>query len=160
MALSSTLLIVSCGHAQNAKDSSQIDTITAVSTVVPALTPSEQQRYTSITGHFFDSMIAGRFNGSVLVAKNGVVLYERYKGFENPRLRKDSLNAHTAFHLASMSKTFTAMGTLKLWQGGKLDIHDSVGKYLAGFPYPAVTIETLLNHRSGLHNYEIGRAHV
>ncbi len=28
------------------------------------------------------------------------------------------------------------MGTLKLWQDGKLDIHDPVAKYLALVPYP------------------------
>jgi CubicO group peptidase (beta-lactamase class C family) len=153
LALSAALLVVSCGHAQNAKEPSQTDTLTPNPGIIPALTGPELEHYSGITGRFFDSMLAGRFNGSVLVAKNGVVLYERYKGFENPRFRKDSLNAHTAFHLASMSKTFTAMGTLKLWQDGKLDIHDPVAKYLTGFPYPAVTIETLLNHRSGLHNY-------
>src|SRR6185437_13309252 len=67
--------------------------------------------------------------------------------------KKDSINEHTPFHLASVSKTFTAMATLKLWQEGKLDIHDPVAKYLTGFPYPDITIQTLLNHRSGLHNY-------
>jgi len=98
-------------------------------------------------------MLNGRFNGSILVAKNGIVLFEKYKGYKDPLHKRDSINAHTAFHLASVSKTFTAMSTLKLWQDGKLDIHDPVAKYLTGFPYPAVTIETLLNHRSGLHNY-------
>lgn len=98
-------------------------------------------------------MMAGHFNGSILVAKNGVVIYERYKGFRNPTRKLDSISDRTAFHLASVSKTFTAMGTLKLWQEGKLDIHDPVSKYLPGFPFPAVTVQTLLNHRSGLHNY-------
>ncbi|MBS1660640.1 MAG: beta-lactamase family protein [Bacteroidetes bacterium] len=119
----------------------------------PALTGPELEHYTSLTSHFFDPILGGRFNGSVLVAKNGVIIYEHYKGFRNPTRKKDSLTDHTAFHLASISKTFTAMGTLKLWQDGKLDIHDSVGKYLQGFPFPTVTIQSLLNHRSGLHNY-------
>jgi len=151
--LSVTLLVVSCGHAQNANVVPQADTLSPAPTTIPALTGPELEHYSAITGRFFDSMLAGRFNGSVLVAKNGVILYERYKGFQNPRQKKDSLDAHTSFHLASMSKTFTAMGTLKLWQDGKLDIHDPAAKYLAGFPYPGVSIETLLNHRSGLHNY-------
>jgi CubicO group peptidase (beta-lactamase class C family) len=153
-ALSVTLLVVSCGQAaQNGKMQQQVDTTAPSVTSIPALTGPEIEHYSAITGRFFDSMLAGRFNGSVLVAKNGVILYERYKGFRNPVKRKDSLDAHTAFHLASMTKTFTAMSTLKLWQEGKLDIHDPVSKYLDGFPYPAITIETLLNHRSGLHNY-------
>ena len=56
------------------------------------------------------------------------------------------------FHLASVSKTFTAMAILKLWEEGKLDIHDDISKYLTGFP-PGITIKNLLSQRSGLRNY-------
>ena len=152
LVLSVTLTIVSCGQAQTSKVN-QTDTTAAAAPAAPTLTGPEMERYTSMTGHFFEPILAGRFNGSILVAKNGVILFERYKGYRNPLRRQDSIDAHTAFHLASISKTFTAMSTLKLWQEGKLDIHDPVSKYLTGFPFPAVTIETLLNHRSGLHNY-------
>jgi len=151
--LSVTLALVSCGQsAQNPNPALQADTI-ASAAPAPALTGPELEHYSAITSHFFDPMLAGRFNGSILVAKKGVILYERYKGFKNPAKKRDSLDAHIAFHLASISKTFTAMSILKLWQEGKLDIHDSVTKYLTGFPYPAVTLEMLLSHRSGLHNY-------
>jgi CubicO group peptidase (beta-lactamase class C family) len=153
LVLSVTLVVVSCGQAQTAKTVPPTDTTSTPLVAGMPLTAPELQRYTAMTEHFFDPILAGRFNGSILVAKNGVVLFERYKGYRNPRHKEDSLTAHTAFHLASVSKTFTAMATLKLWQEGKLDIHDPVAKYLNGFPYPAVTIESLLNHRSGLHNY-------
>jgi CubicO group peptidase (beta-lactamase class C family) len=52
-----------------------------------------------------------------------------------------------------VSKTFTAMAILKLWQDGKLDIHEEVSKYLTGYPFPGTTIKLLLSHRSGLLNY-------
>ena len=152
LVLSVALLIVSCGQAAQTKNAQTTDTLAPV-TPAPALTGPELERYTSITSHFFDPMLAGRFNGSILVAKKGMIIYERYKGFRNPRKRQDSLNEHTAFHLASISKTFTAMAILKLWQEGKLDIHDPLAKYLPGFPFPTVTLEMLLSHRSGLHNY-------
>ena len=45
------------------------------------------------------------------------------------------------------------MAILKLAEEGKLNIEDTVAKYLVGFPCPGVTIKTLLNHRSGLPNY-------
>lgn len=45
------------------------------------------------------------------------------------------------------------MATLKLWQEGKLDIHDPVSKYLVGFPDSVTTVQMLLSHRSGLRNY-------
>lgn len=153
LGLSVTLLVVSCGQAQTAKTVPADTIATPAPPPPPALTGPEISRYTSMTDKFFQPLLNGHFNGSILVAKNGVILYEKYKGFRNPVRKQDSLNEHTSFHLASISKTFTAMATLKLWQDGKLDIHDPVSKYLTGFPYPAVTIRTLLNHRSGLHNY-------
>jgi len=150
----SASLLASCGQAaQPATAALGKDTLDPANNTSPALTETEQHHYSAIAGHFFDSMLSGRFNGSVLVAKKGVVLYERYKGFKYPEKKKDSLDAHTAFHLASVSKTFTAMATLKLWQEGKLDIHDPVSKYLVGFPDSVTTVQMLLSHRSGLRNY-------
>jgi CubicO group peptidase (beta-lactamase class C family) len=63
------------------------------------------------------------------------------------------MNAHSSIHLASVTKTFTAMAILKLQEMGRLNINDSVSQYLPGFPYPQVSIAMLLNHRSGLPNY-------
>ncbi|MES1160428.1 MAG: serine hydrolase domain-containing protein, partial [Bacteroidota bacterium] len=153
LVLLSVTLYASCGQAQQTAAVPKTDTLAPVNTDTPRLTPSELHHYSAITQLFFDSMFAGRFNGSVLVAKNGVVLYERYKGFKYPEKKQDSLDIHTAFHLASVSKTFTAMATLKLWQEGKLDTHDPVNKYLAGFPFQEITVQMLLSHRSGLRNY-------
>ena len=92
------------------------------------------------------------FNGGILVAKNDKIIFEKYNGFKNPS-GKDSITSSTPFHIASVSKTFTAMGILKLWQDGKLDIDKPVSDYLDSFNYPGVTIRNLLSHRSGLPNY-------
>lgn len=103
---------------------------------------------------FFDSLLPPQtFNGSILVAKRGMVVYERYSGYADPVLQKDSINLHSSFHLASVSKTFTAMAILKLWEQGKLGLNDTLTKYFADFPYAGITIKMLLNHRSGLPNY-------
>lgn len=99
------------------------------------------------------SFKAGTLNGSILIAKNGELIYERHEGFERYRSKKDSIQKNSPFHLASVSKTLTATGILKLCQEGKLKIEDPVANYLAGFPLPDITIKTLLNHRSGLPNY-------
>jgi CubicO group peptidase (beta-lactamase class C family) len=123
------------------------------------LSQQEFRHYSNASGRFFDSVIPSHFNGSILVAKNGVIVYERYSGFKHLDQRRsavprtDSVTEHTAFHLASVSKTFTAMAVLKLAEEGKLDINDEVSKYLPGFPFAGTTIKTLLSHRSGLRNY-------
>ena len=102
---------------------------------------------------FFDrDLVAKGFNGGMLVAKKGQVIFEDYHGYFNLR-KKDSLTPHSAFHLASVSKTFTAMATLKLVQMGKLSLDDDLKKFFPGFPYDNVTVKLLLSHRSGLPNY-------
>ena len=118
------------------------------------LPEQEYLHYALYSKHFFDSLLpAQTFNGSILVAKGGTVVYEEYAGFADPVLRRDSINLHSSFHLASVSKTFTAMAVLKLWEQGKLGLGDTLSKYFADFPYPGITIKMLLNHRSGLPNY-------
>ena len=86
------------------------------------------------------------------MAKNGQILFERYKGYSN-FVTKDTINEHTPFHLASISKTFTGMAVLKLWEEGKLSLDDSLQKYFPQLPYYGITIRMLLSHRSGLPNY-------
>lgn len=93
------------------------------------------------------------FNGGLLVAYKGEVLYEYYGGFAQYRHRKDSITPSSAFHLASVSKTITAMSVLKLCEEGQVGLNDELAQYLTGFPVKGVTIKTLLNHRSGLPNY-------
>jgi CubicO group peptidase (beta-lactamase class C family) len=118
------------------------------------LSSIEVRHYRTAVSDFLDSAFGSRpFNGSVLVAKNGEVIFEKYSGYWNPRVKRDSISPSTPFHLASVSKTFTAMAIMKLQEQGKLSIHDSVSKYLTNFPLKGVTIKTLLNHRSGIPNY-------
>jgi CubicO group peptidase (beta-lactamase class C family) len=153
-ALLSASLLSACGQQPQkpANVTPKSDSI-AINAGLPHLSDQELHHYANASAHFFDSLLAKGFNGSILVAKNNEIVYEHYNGFKNFQRRKDSVDAHTPFHLASVSKTFTAMAILKLWEQGKLDIHDEVSKYLVGFPFPGTTIKLLLSHRSGLLNY-------
>lgn len=149
------LLFIGCTGKSVKVEQEPPANISAVSHVLPnSLSPAEATHFKKIAERFYDSLLGrGRFNGSFLVAKNGEIVYEHYSGFRNPRIRKDSITPSTSFHLASVSKTFTAMATLKLWEDGKLQIDSSVSAYLPGFPLQGVTVRTLLNHRSGIPNY-------
>ena len=119
-----------------------------------AISAIEMRHFRTSITEFVDSTFGhGRFNGCILVAKNGEIIYEKYAGFRNPKVSKDSVTATTPFHLASVSKTFTAMAIMKLQEQSKLKIDDSVSLYLPGFPLKGVTIKSLLNHRSGIPNY-------
>lgn len=122
-------------------------------TAKPEMATAEKQVLTNGIQNWYDTFIAkSNINGAVLVAKNGHIIFEKYKG-TNPLKSQDSINEHTAFHIASVTKTFTAMTVLKLQEEGKLNIEDEFQKYFPEFNYPGVTLKTLLNHRSGLPNY-------
>lgn len=94
------------------------------------------------------------FNGNVLVAQKGVVLYKNCFGLGHfERSERDTLVEDSKFQLASLSKTFTAVATLKLIESGKLSLDDTIQKFYPDFPYHGITIRELLSHRSGLPNY-------
>jgi CubicO group peptidase (beta-lactamase class C family) len=117
------------------------------------ISAAEKARIFQSSEEWYNRMLrATRFNGGMIVAKKGNIIFERYNG--NAHIfGKDTINANTSLHVASISKTFTAMAVVKLWQDGKLNLDDQFSKYFPQFNYPGVTIRTLLCHRSGLPNY-------
>lgn len=91
-------------------------------------------------------------NGGFLVAKNGQIIFERYGGYGNYK-EKSLITEKTPLHIASVSKVITATAVLKLIDDSKISLNQKVNTILKGFPYPDVTIKTLLTHRSGIRNY-------
>jgi len=92
------------------------------------------------------------FNGNILLAKNGVTLYEKSIGFTDSKTNH-RLNLSSAFNLASISKTFTASLILMYVQEGRLKVDDNVNKYITTFPYKDITIRHLLNQTHGMIEY-------
>ena len=124
--------------------------------ILPKASPvstAEFNRIKNACAAWYDSTLKQKsFNGGIIVAKNGNIIFEQYSGTGHLP-GTDSINENTSLHIASTSKTFTAMAVLKLWQDGKLSLDDEYSKYFPAFNYPGITIRTLLNHRSGLPNY-------
>jgi CubicO group peptidase (beta-lactamase class C family) len=126
----------------------------SISEPVDKLDVNELKRYKHQLQLLFDTgLITKNFNGGILVAKGGNILYEKYLGFTNPNIKKDSINKNTSFHLASTSKPFTGVTVLKLAEKGLLRLDDDLTRFFPSFPYPGVTVKQLLSHRSGLPNY-------
>ena len=117
------------------------------------LPESEIRRISYAVQSFYDSFLLRRgFNGAILVAKKGNIVFEKYNGFGNFQQR-DSLTEHSPFHLASVSKTFTAMAVLKLAEQGKVSLDADIKSFFPTLPYNGITVKMLLSHRSGLPNY-------
>lgn len=94
-----------------------------------------------------------RFNGNVLVAKDGKIIYHDALGYADLSSGR-MLNDSSVFELASLSKQFTAMGIIICKERGQLNYQDNITKYFPGIPYNNITIWNLLTHSSGLPAYE------
>ncbi len=110
------------------------------------------EKRSALAALFKNKSEKGRFNGCVLVAQQGQIIYEYANGYANSKT-KEPLTINSAFQLASTSKTLTAAAILLLKDEGKLALTDTLQAYFPGFPYPDITIHDLLTHRSGLGNY-------
>jgi CubicO group peptidase (beta-lactamase class C family) len=99
-----------------------------------------------------------KFNGTVLVAKNGVVLLDKGYGYRNiaAGIRHDR---NSIFQIGSVTKQFTTAIILKLQAAGKLNIQDPISKYFPQYPHgDSITIEQLMLHISGIYSYTNDRA--
>ena len=93
------------------------------------------------------------FSGSVLVAQDGHVLFQKSYGMANYEWSIPNSD-QTKFHIASISKTFTAAAILRLEQQGKLKLSDPLSKYVPDFLNgDRITIEQMLSHTSGLPDF-------
>lgn len=92
------------------------------------------------------------FNGNVLVAKNGRIIYQRSFGYANYD-SKELLHKDSLFDTGSIAKQFTAVAILQLKEKGKLSLDDRLEKFFPNLPYTGVTIRQMLTHTSGIPEY-------
>jgi CubicO group peptidase (beta-lactamase class C family) len=116
----------------------------------------------NLTGqvHKIDSLVDAssqidQFSGSILIAKNGIVIYEKIAGLaDNENMIPNT--EKTSFSIASVGKVFTATLITKFVESGRLKLDEPVSTYLPGISIPnmnKITIHHLLSHTSGLGNY-------
>jgi CubicO group peptidase (beta-lactamase class C family) len=85
------------------------------------------------------------------VSRDGEMVYQRGYGMSNLE-HAIAITPQSIFHVASISKQFTAFSILLLEQDGKLSVNDDVRKYIPELPSygKTITIDHLLHHTSGL----------
>lgn len=93
------------------------------------------------------------FSGVLLVADKGKPIY--FKSFGHKDFNTNiPMDTSAIFELASVSKQFTAVTIMMLKEEGKLDYDDSLKNFIPELPYRGVTVRHLLNHTSGLPDYQ------
>jgi|GEM_PF-232201 len=114
--------------------------------------PHDDQRASDIDAFLSDAYQKGLFNGVVLVAEEGEVVYEGAFGMADVT-NGIPLTTASPFQVASISKTFTAAAIFILMEEGRLDLDMRVTDFLPSFPYPEVTVRHLISHTAGLYPY-------
>lgn len=97
----------------------------------------------------------GKFNGSILIAQNNQVIIDTVFGYRD-FATKTLLTRETQLYSASLSKSITAIAILLLQERHNLSLDDKAAKFVDDLPSYAgnVTIKQLLNHTSGIRDYE------
>jgi CubicO group peptidase (beta-lactamase class C family) len=114
-----------------------------------------QQQVKKIDGLLKQYYDYGEFNGSILVADKGKIIYEKGFGMANMEWAVPN-QPDTKFRIGSITKQFTATLILELVEEGKIKLDGKLSDYL---PYyrkdtgEKVTIHQLLNHTSGIPDY-------
>ena len=95
------------------------------------------------------------FNGSVLVAEDGKVIYKKGLGLANMEWNIPN-TPETKFRLGSITKQFTATLIMQLVEQGKVKLDGKISDYLPDYRKDVgdkVTVHQLLNHTSGIPSY-------
>jgi len=97
----------------------------------------------------------GQFNGAVLVAENGKVIYKKGLGLANMEWNIPN-ETDTKFRLGSITKQFTAALILQLVEQGKIKLDGKISDYLPDYRKDVgdkITVHHLLTHTSGIPSY-------
>lgn len=143
--LSCCIFLINCGGSNG-----------NVSIVLPDL-PDEapEKALKDVLEKYIDTVVDEQGPGlSLMVRKNDDPVFQYSRGLANQNAGI-VISQDTGFRLASISKTFTALAIMQLWESGKLALEDEIGLYLPTLstPYQQVTIDQLLTHTSGIPDF-------
>ncbi len=139
----------------------KVKLLSAILLTLPLFTAAHAQSLDKAKlDQFFDRLAEkNKAMGSLIIAKDGKVLYVRAIGYSQVNgTEKKPLTAANRFRIGSITKMFTAAMILQLVEGGKLKLTDTLDKFFPQIPNAGkITIAQILAHRSGIHDSLIDR---
>lgn len=117
---------------------------------VAAASPLEDQ----IDAKLAPMFKAGAPGATVIVTRDGKPVFRKAYGLADVSA-KTAMQPHMQLRVGSLTKQFTAVAILLLAEQGKLSLQDEVTRFLPDYPVKGqkITIEHLLQHKSGIRNY-------
>ena len=124
--------------------------ISAVLASTAAAAPADLE--SSVDRYLQPYLDTSNFQGVVLIARGDEILLE--KGYGMANLELGALNRpDTVFHIASVSKPFTAAAIMLLVEDGKIDLNTPLSDIVPEYPQAErLTVHNLLAHTSGILN--------
>ena len=119
---------------------------------------SNKELENNIDGLFESYSYYNRFVGSVLISKDDHIIYQKSFGYATVDEHKKNTEK-SIFSIASLTKSFTAVGIMKLVEDGNLTLDTPISTYFPDFMpdfSKEITIQHLLNNSSGI-EANIGR---
>jgi CubicO group peptidase (beta-lactamase class C family) len=127
-------------------------TIVTAGLLMPILLCAQPSFKQKVDAYIAPFVATKNFNGTVLVAQKGTILYLEAFGQADAALNVPN-KADTKYHIASLSKSFTAAAILLLQEKKLLRVTDPITKYIPDYPEgDKITIHQLLTHTSGVPN--------
>ncbi len=124
--------------------------------IIPAISQNDEGLKASKVDELFKGWDNPNSPGAAIaIVREGKVILQREYGMAN--LEYDiPITSSTVFHIASVSKQFTAFSILLLEDEGKLSLDDNIHKYLPDVPDfgETIRIRHLIHHLSGLREQE------
>lgn len=120
----------------------------------PVITPLEDTLENTLDNYFEVNQRDSAAGISILVRKNGGAVYHKSKGMADINTGT-GVGSSTGFHLGSLSKTFTAVAVMQLYEQNQLRLDDSILQHMPEFDtgWQAIEIGHLLSHRAGIYDY-------
>ena len=134
------------------------------SSIVPAESPiSSREDDSDFDENILSLMKSGHMPSiSMGIVKNNSLVWSKSYGYSN-RLRKEKATNTTIYLAGSISKTFTGLALMQLYEQGLFDLDDDVNNYLPfnlrnpNYPDINISFRMLLAHQSSLSDYNIAR---
>lgn len=127
--------------------------ITAICTIVCTATFAQKFDKTKLDTYFTALENNNKFMGSVAVFQNGKIIYTRSAGFSDYE-NQIKATENSKYRIGSITKTITATLILKAVEEGKIILDKKLSDF---YPFiknaDKITIEQLLQHRSGIHSF-------
>jgi len=112
-----------------------------------------QDRF-KLMNQYFDSIVKyDEGMGSIAIFENGKEQFRRIYGYAD-KAKKKKANKKTKYRIGSISKTFTAVCIMQMVDEGRIKLDQKLAVFYPDLPNAdKISIEQLLRHRSGLHNF-------